>query len=93
MGLGNRISAYADREPRKSAVLALVLLMVPLLVLFVGWFLWAVREFFETTPSYDYYFWLALIVGGGATYFVAAATVDLLRKRLWPARQDEREIQ
>ena len=42
-----------------------MLFMVPLLIMFLWAFIWAVTEFFEETPSYNYFFWLALVLGGG----------------------------
>lgn len=87
--LGDRVSDYADRKPRKSAILTLILLMVPLLILFSWAFIWALTEFFETDPSYTYYFWLALIVGGGGAFFVAAAIWDLWKKRIMPSPDRE----
>jgi hypothetical protein len=82
MGLGKRINEYADREPRRFALFALILLMIPLQLAFLGWFVWALGEFFEETPSYDYFFWLGLIVGAGGSFFVAAAIWDLWKKQI-----------
>ena len=88
LSIGSRINDYADREPRRFAILALVLFMLPLLALFLWAFIWAVTEFFEPTPSYTYYFWLALVLGGGGAFFIAAASWDLWNKRIGPNREE-----
>ena len=76
------MTSFAEKEPRRFAIGALVFLMIPLLAAFTLWFLWAVSEFFQDEPSFDYYFWLGLIIGGGGTFWVAAATFDLWKKQI-----------
>ena len=63
--------------------------MVPLLIMFLWAFIWAVTEFFEETPSYNYFFWLALVLGGGGAFFVAAAIWDLWKKRIRPRQEED----
>lgn len=82
MSLGDRVSEFRERDTRRFAVLVLVLILLPLLIGFSFWFLWAVSEFFEETPSFDYFFWLGLIVGGGTLVFVVAAIRDLWNKQI-----------
>ena len=82
MGLGNRVNEYAEREPRRFAVAVMIFLMIPLFAAFALWFLWAAAEFFRDQPSFDYYFWLGLIVGAGGAFWVGAAMFDLWKKRI-----------
>ena len=82
MGIGDQINDYAAREPRRFAIAVMFLVMVPLFIAFLLWFSWAVAEFFREQPSFDYYFWLGLIVGGGGSVWVAAAMLDLWKKRI-----------
>ena len=62
--------------------------MVPLLILFTWAFVWAVTRFFEPSPSYTYYFWLAFVLGGGGAFFTAAAILDLWRRRINPSSEE-----
>lgn len=82
MSFGDRISEFRESDPRRFAVLVLVLVLIPLLIGFGVWFLWAVSEFFEETPSFDYFFWVGLIVGGGTLVFIVAAIRDLWTKQI-----------
>lgn len=90
MSLGDRVTQFRDADPRRFAALVLVLILIPLLIGFGVWFLWAVSEFFAETPSYDYFFWLGLVVGGGTLVFVVAAIRDLWMKQIRPNQQSSK---